>query len=123
MDGDREGEGVTIVSVLLPVHTVSEANIREHWAVRARRTKAQRQSAYYLLRKYKGLGRSKRLTITITRIGARRMDPDNLANSSKHVQDGIADALGIDDGSERIEWRYRQEIGKPYAVRIEIDAR
>ena len=111
--------------ITLPIRTESEANLREHWAKKGRRAKGQRaiarmilgQPQYAALRKHAG-----RFEITITRIGARPLDPDNLANSGKHVQDGIADALGIDDGSARITWIYAQEKGKPkeYAVRVEI---
>jgi len=113
------------ITVTLPIRTESEANLREHWAKKSRRAKGQREIArmilgqpqYAALRKHTG-----RFEITITRIGARSLDPDNLANSSKHVQDGIADALGIDDGSSRIMWTYAQEKGKPkeHAVRVEI---
>jgi len=40
------------------------------------------------------------------------------------VRDGVADAIGIDDGSARIEWKYAQEKGKPkeYAVIVGIRA-
>ena len=38
------------------------------------------------------------VTVTLTRLGGRKLDPDNLANSFKHVQDGVAAWLGIDDG-------------------------
>jgi hypothetical protein len=65
-----------------------------------------------------------RLTITLTRIGVRNLDADNLANSFKHVQDGIADALGIDDGDPLLTWRYGQRRGKPkeYAVEVALEA-
>ena len=62
----------------------------------------------------------KSLVVTLTRIGARKLDSDNLARSMKAVRDGIADALGIDDGSDRIEWKYAQEKGK-YAVKVTIE--
>ena len=113
------------ITVTLPIRTESEANLREHWAKKGRRAKGQREIArmilgqpqYAMLRKHTG-----RFEITITRIGAKYLDPDNLANSSKHVQDGIADALGIDDGSERITWFYAQVKGRPkeYSVMVEI---
>ena len=60
------------------------------------------------------------LIITITRIGKRKMDSDNLAYAAKAVRDGIAAALGINDGDERLTWEYPQEIGKEYGVRVEI---
>ena len=65
------------------------------------------------------------LKITMTRIAPRRFDADNLGpqGAFKHVQDGIADALKVDDGDKRIEWVCAQERGRPkeYGVRIEIE--
>ncbi len=34
---------------------------------------------------------------------------------------GVADALGIDDGSPLITWGYSQEISKTYSVTIRIE--
>jgi hypothetical protein len=61
-------------------------------------------------------------TITITRLGPRKLDDDNLASSAKHVRDGIADKLGVDDGDDRLTWRYSQEKSSTYGVRIKIEA-
>jgi len=68
------------------------------------------------------LPKSGPVAITLTRIALRVLDTDNLASGLKAVRDGVADALGVNDGSSRIEWRYAQERGKPgeYAVRVEI---
>lgn len=113
------------LSVTLPIRTESEANLREHWAKKHRRAKDQRGTARMILGqwRYSHLKRhAGSFIINLVRIGQKPLDPDNLANSFKHVQDGIADAIGLDDGSARIEWSYAQEKGKPkeYAVRIEI---
>jgi len=62
--------------------------------------------------------------ITLTRIAPRRLDPgDNLNSSMKAVRDGIADALGIDDGDARLTWKYAQRKGNPkeYAVEVEVE--
>jgi hypothetical protein len=48
------------------------------------------------------------------------MDGDNSIGSLKAVRDGVADALGIDDGDPRLTWEYRQETG-PFGVRIYLD--
>ena len=50
------------------------------------------------------------------------LDSDNLASSLKAVRDGVADAMGVDDGCSRIQWCYAQRKGKPreYAVLVEI---
>lgn len=108
------------MTLSLPIRTINTANRREHWAARAKRAKSHRHAAFYAVRQSSPTKRT-RYTVTLTRIGKRRMDDDGLAISFKAVRDGIADALGIDDGSERIAWRYAQEIGKQYGVRIVIE--
>ncbi|GAB4240845.1 MAG: hypothetical protein OHK0028_19100 [Deltaproteobacteria bacterium] len=109
--------------VLLPVRTWSEANQRGHWGKRARRAKRQREAARLLVRAARlALPASGPVVITLTRIAPRALDSDNLVSGLKAVRDGVADALRVDDGSSRIEWRYAQAKGKPgeYAVRVEI---
>jgi hypothetical protein len=61
--------------------------------------------------------------VTISRLSAGQLDDDNLAASIKHVRDGIADALGIDDGGPFVQWRYAQikVAPKVYAVRVQIE--
>ena len=114
------------MQVSIPMRTWSEANLREHWARRARRVRKQRQAARLLVRaacnRANASFSSGPITITLTRLAPRKLDSDNLASSLKAVRDGVADALGIDDGSSRIEWRYAQGKGKPreYAVLVEI---
>lgn len=112
-----------MIEVLLPVRTWSEANLRGHWGKRARRAKKQREAAWLLLRAARyALPASGSVAITLTRIAPRALDTDNLASGLKAVRDGVADALGVDDGSSRIEWRYAQERGKigQYEVRVTI---
>lgn len=62
------------------------------------------------------------LTITITRIGPRELDGDNLAGSAKHCRDGVSDWLGVNDRDKRLQWEYRQESqgAKVYAVKIRV---
>jgi len=110
---------------------VSEANQREHWAKKAKRAKRSRHAGYaYTLAEMGsscGIPDKSHATVTITRIGVRKLDCDNLAGSAKALRDGIADALRVDDGSKRVKWRYQQETGGKksngmrYGVRVEID--
>lgn len=106
------------------ITVVSEANRRDHWARKARRAKQQRTMASWLVRGFWFLDKSKKptmpLVITLTRLGARTLDSDNLAGSFKAVRDGIADALGVNDGSKDLDWRYRQAHDKPAGIRIQI---
>ncbi|MBE0559117.1 MAG: endodeoxyribonuclease RusA [Proteobacteria bacterium] len=114
-----------MIEVLLPVRTWSEANLRGHWGKKARRAKKQRQAARLLVRTARvALPKFGSIAITLTRIAPRALDTDNLASGLKAVRDGVADALGVDDGSSRTKWRYAQERGKPgeFAVRVEIRA-
>lgn len=108
------------MKVSIPIRTVSSMNAREHWAKRARRNKQERTIARMLVRD--GLSKESRLVkVVLTRKGPRLLDSDNLAGSFKSIRDGIADALGIDDGSDSISWEYRQEKSKSYSVEIEIN--
>jgi hypothetical protein len=95
------------------IKTVSEANQREHWAVKSKRKKEQ-QFHFRLI--WRGIHFSPEVNlpaaITFTRYSCRKMDSDNLAGAFKHVRDQLAIEIGIDDGSDRITWEYRQERTK-----------
>jgi hypothetical protein len=112
----------SMIIFTIPVRTFSEANRREHWARKAKRVKAQRTAARMLTRANLPNGSVpeavERCIVTLTRIAPRRLDSDNLAGSMKAVRDGIADALGRDDGSDWYEWRYDQKQGKNYSVQV-----
>ena len=100
------------ITAKIPVRLVNGANAREHWAVRADRAKKQRAAAKLSLYKAcKIIARDpdEPVTITLTRRGGRQMDDDGLTISAKHVRDGIADWLGIDDGDKRLTWIVRQD--------------
>ena len=59
-------------------------------------------------------------TIALTRLAPRLLDSDNAVSALKHVRDGIADALGINDGDEQVVWWYGQEKAAKHGVRVEI---
>jgi hypothetical protein len=51
--------------------------------------------------------------VILARVSAGCLDDDNLAYAFKNVRDGIADALGVDDGSiATVSWEYRQQLGR-----------
>ena len=106
----------------LPMKLTSLANERVHWSIKSKRAKAQRQAARLVCSNalVGNFSLEPPMTITIVRVGPRKLDSDNLAISAKHVRDGIADALGIDDGNPCLTWEYRQENG-PYAVKVTIN--
>ena len=125
----------------IPIRTYSETNTRGHWAPKAKRTKSQRGAAKVEARSafvaadehypathpgetLRGRGvLSEPVRITLTRIAPRKLDSGNLEAAFKAVQDGIADALGIDDGDDRLTWVYQQARGAPkeHAVRVTIE--
>jgi len=106
--------------VTLKTKTVSEPNVKEHWAAKHRRAKKQRVLAKFMCETAAGFKRGMPGSVTITRVAPRQLDTDNLAASNKAIRDGIADALGIDDRADI--WHYAQDKGesKEYGVRIEI---
>lgn len=105
---------------LIPVRTVSEANLREHWSARARRRRRQREAVWLWLRQIEGVdGRwaSARQwpswSIELVRVEPRRLDTDNLAVALKGVRDEVARWLGVDDGDARVRWSYAQRPPAP----------
>ena len=103
------------MSVLLPIRTYSLTNSRVHWRVRSQRAKQQRQAACLVAPKA-----ALPCVVTMTRIGPRKLDDDNLQGALKSIRDGIADKLGVDDSDARIAWRYNQAIGKEFGVEIAV---
>lgn len=115
--------GRRVIEVLIPLRLKSESNVREHHMERAKRARAHRQATHWALRAEAIMkGTTGPLTITLTRYGPRLFDPGNHEGSFKHVQDGVADFLGRDDGDPALTWQYEQAIGKDYAVRVRIEA-
>jgi hypothetical protein len=64
------------------------------------------------------------LGIIITRIAPRALDSDNLVGSAKHVRDGIATLLGVNDNSPMISWYVSHKKGgaEEYATMFDITA-
>jgi len=111
----------------VPLRIRNGCNLREHWAVRAKRVKRERDTVMWALFARERPGKSvslKRPTlpvvVTITRLAPRKLDDDNAIAGCKSVRDAIAECLGVDDADPRVTWRYAQEKSKTYAVRIEI---
>jgi len=111
-----EESSTSFLRVVLPIHTVSEANRRDHWRVKAKRARLHRQTAAALVPRF-----ALPCAVTLTRVGVRKLDGDNLQGAMKAVRDGVADRLGVPDNDPRIEWRYAQAKGKP-AVVVTLEA-
>jgi hypothetical protein len=108
------------VAFYVPTKLISEANQREHWAIKTKRKKAQ-QRAVELVWLAERVRVAPPVVVTLTRVGVRKLDPDNLAGSFKHVQDQIAKCMGVDDGDERkVRWVYEQRKGIPRQYGLEV---
>lgn len=111
---------VRVASMLLP----SVANLREHWAKRAKRVKAQRAATALALIAYacegaqtKGslwqvrnlLRCGEKLHVKLIRVAPRPLDTDNLAGALKAVRDEVAKQLVVnDDPKSAVTWEVDQ---------------
>jgi hypothetical protein len=116
---------ITLVIQGLKLESLNKAIVNASMGARlgmAARAKEQRWMACAALHGQFGKPPSPPLTITITRVGPRDLDSDNLAASAKHFRDGVADWLGVNDRSKELQWLYAQEkTGKgQYGVKIHI---
>lgn len=110
-----------MIAFTLPgMRLVNLANDHTHWRVRQRRAADQRGTARIVARAKGVDGLGFPVSVTITRIGPGRLDSDGLIISAKHVRDGIADAMGIDDADDRVQWFVTAERAKEWAVRIVV---
>lgn len=108
----------------------STANLREHWAAKAKRTKAHRNAGRLAWQQLWRAGAVlpvqcwTPLVVTLTRVSPRQLDDDNLASAFKAFRDGLADGMkphGVaDDRDPRVRWVYAQERGEA-AVRVGVE--
>ena len=112
-----------MIEIRVPIKIVSVANLRLHWAVKAKLAKSHRAKAFNALASI-AAPPDPPCTLVLTRVAPRALDGDNLQSAFKAVRDGVADWLGIDDGSQLVEWQYKQRPGtvKTYKVEIEVIA-
>jgi hypothetical protein len=110
------------------LRTVNEKNQRGHWGKKAKRTAVQRLAAKQAILTKCFVNKNFPQTITLIRIAPRRLDNgDNIAMALSAVRDGVAEALGINDGDESVfAWRYDQRSGsrpRQYGVEIVFEPR
>lgn len=91
------------------IKTVSEANQREHWAVKSNRKKQQQHDFSILWRNRKGYAIEPPAVVTFKRYSCNELDDDNLVGAFKHVRDQLAREIGVDDGDQKVQYRYEQE--------------
>ena len=118
----------------VPMKLPSVANLREHWSKTAGRQKAHRSATRLLAYAHFGPRKAVELRealtaagasleVVLVRIAPRKLDTDNLGRSLKGVQDGLADWIGIDDGDDRLAWKYRNEKGAPGTTALRVELR
>jgi len=82
-------------------------NVRAHWAQRNRHFQAHKQEAFHVARSQgvrpEVMG-APRLVVTLHPPDRRRRDMDNVIASLKAAQDGIAEAMALDDSVFRVRW-------------------
>lgn len=125
----------------IPIKTVSESNCSEHWAVKSKRHRMQQFFVRAMFNRANG-GIRLPCEITLTRVALRALDDDdNLPMAFKWIKDEIGACLfpekvvivkkkngkyiknkGHADADPRVKWRYAQEKGRKYAIRVEFRA-
>ena len=118
-------ESLPSFRVMCGIRTVSAANAREHWAVKAKRNKTERTAirAYFATCPPSLRSTDAQLVVSLCRFGKRLLDDDNLAGSFKAIRDEVAASLGRDDGPKAgIRWVYSQQTAKDYWIEIEVKA-
>lgn len=110
-----------------PLTLPSIANASGSWRKHAERYKQQRGLGEMLTKTAHGhrelaeaLFYEGRAIVAMTRVAPRMLDSDNLTACTKHVRDGIADALGVNDRSERVTWLPTQQRSGQASVEVEI---
>jgi hypothetical protein len=108
-----------MIRLSIPIKTTTTMNSRAHWAVKAKAAKREHTAVAAAWAKERPEIRPI-LRITLTRVGPRQMDSDQVVTSLKGIRDGVAKKLRIDDGSPLVDWVYRQQHGE-YEVRVEVE--
>lgn len=111
----------------IPIRTVSEANIHEHWTKTYKRNKYQR-NAIQLIWKSQKPSVVLPCSVTFTRLSMKTLDEeDNLRMAFKSIKDKVADLLipglspGRADGDKRITWKYGQEKTRKLGIKLKIE--
>lgn len=110
----------SLPGTFIRLKTVAGLNAREHWAVKAKRSKNERKWGWAI-----GRGKTLPARVTFCRYSSAMMDSDNLPQCFKALRDGIADSLGCGDApTAPVEWLYRQEKCPRgcYGVRVLIES-
>lgn len=103
---------------VIPIKTVPGLNAREHWRVRAKRVKAEREATAWHVPPF-----NPPAIVRLIRISPGTLDDDNLQGALKAVRDEVAKLAGCDDKvGGPLQWVYAQERCRrgEFGVRVEI---
>lgn len=113
-----------LLALELPIRTFSEANMHEHHFAKHKKTGDQRPVVAMAVRAHalrRGVKVKPPCTVRLTRLAPNALDEgDNLAMSLKHVRDGVADFLKVNDRDPRVRWVCEQRAQRGYGVVIEL---
>lgn len=117
-------EGTLSVTFVVPLR-VQGPNQREHHMARKRRVEGERAAVCGSALVQLGPAWQGRVplpcTVTLTRVGKRFLDGDNLQGACKAIRDQVAALLGCGDGpADPITWHYSQRTGDRYCVEVRI---
>lgn len=106
--------GAEMIEFRLKEKTLSlNESFRGDWRPRAAAAKRQRTKAMQSCPPWPG---GPLLHVRLTRVSPRALDFANLAGALKHVQDGVASRLKVDDASALVAWHFTQAHGEAEVV-------
>jgi hypothetical protein len=108
---------MTSLTFEVPVKAASTSNLREHWAVKHKRTDAQKAATRRRCPEWKA---GPLLVVCLTRVAPRALDDDNLRGALKSVRDAVATWLRVDDRTPLVRWDYAQVKGAEPLVRVDV---
>lgn len=112
----KEPDVKWLLSFVVPVALVNDANARGHWSTAYARHENIKQTTLAMWLKHSAkLPKStwqppNRVKVIIVRHGKKRMDKDGNWSSAKYLIDGLAYGMGIDDGPPHVDWEVSQEV-------------
>lgn len=107
------------MALVVPMRTIPGMNTREHFRVRVKRVRAEKEVIAWELAKLDKPAIP--CSVLLTRYApSNGLDDDNLTGALKSVRDAVATWLGVDDAKrETVRYRYSQARGA-WGVGIEF---
>lgn len=105
-----------LLSFVVPVALVNDANARDHWRTSYARHEQIKQTTLAMWLKHSAkVPKStwqppNRVKVVVVRHGKKRMDKDGNWSSAKYLIDGLAYGMGIDDGAPHVDWEVSQVV-------------